>query len=369
MGLFRGKDPRENGADDAVDRAAREAGTETPNANTDTNTTHWLLKIIFFPLAFRDIRAGIFVLIGIIATLAIWYFVGWEPLVVTPVAAWFSWQWWKHNWHVDNIWLIEVRVEGQRFEPPHLPFPMRVQDAGTRIYLVPRKVFEQCKKFGAFVPVFEQPPDIVWCDYADPMRWLIIFNQDPEWSNAALVAQVNQGLAKNIRRAGHKEAWLREKMRDAYLEFKQGMIDKETFISIVSTIDPELEVIRDSPFTRRSVMQTYQGTIPRYKRQVMHLLHSVDEYALALAAQLAYRWYGRPMGLEQAGQIDATITRFQRLKIKFSDELDLDPTLMDSLGETDPAIEQGPHELALPDETGVAQQVQLRPLLPRQKVL
>lgn len=351
MSLFRRAPPPSTGppqgvAGDAFDQAAQADGKTPPTVTQDPTRTSLVWKVLFFPLAFRNLRAGVWVLAGILVSMAIWYWVGWQVLLFSPIAAAFAWYWWKVHYRVDTVTLIEVRAEGQKFRPPHLPFHFVVRDSGFRIFQAPRKVYDEALKYGVYHPVFQTPPWLVICDWFDPERNIIIFNEDPEWTNFAIVAQMSEGLAKNLRRRLRKEDWLTTKEREAVAQYKQGKLDEETLRSILVDLEEQLDIVRESPYTKRSFAHYYQDSIPRLKRQVIELLKGIEELAFALAAELAYDLYNQPMTPEIEGQVRFVKTKYGKMKIHLFEDFDFMPELYEHLGEKDAGRHPLLHDLA-----------------------
>lgn len=328
---------KEKGGTDDWDRAAQEAGVPTPNGVVDTSTTHWLWKILWFPLWFRDLRAGLYVMGGLVGTLLIWYWAGWQSLLMGPVAAGFAWYWWKTHFHIETVMVIEVRAEGQRFRPPHLPMPYKVRDSAFRIFFVPRQLYDRARKYGTYSPIFEMPSNVVICDYCIPERNIIIFNEDVEWSNFAIVAQMNDGMARNLKRRSQKEDWLVMMEREAVMLYKAGdpRMPKERLDAILSDVEQQLDIVRESPYTRRAFAIYYQDTIPRLKRQVIELLKGIEELSFALAAELAYSLYNQPMSPEIEQEISYVKTKYGKLKVRLFEDFDLNPEVYEHMAETE----------------------------------
>ena len=346
MPWSRPQQPTYSGPSD-YERAASEAGEEAPVAEQQVRQTHWFWKLLFPWLIFRNIKAGLYFVFSTLAVILIVVKVGWLPLIAFPVSAAFAWAWWKYHYHVEKIMIIEVRAEGQRFRKPHLPFNMRVTDSAFRVFFGPRKLYDRAVKYGVFEPVYEVPSYIVICDWFDPVKNVIIFNEDTDWTNFAVVAQLNQTLAKSLRRRGRKEDALRMFQRHMVALYNEGRIDKETLNSALVDTEQQLDIIRESPLTKRSFAHYFQDTIPRLKQQVMMLVKGIEEYAFALAAEMAYGFYNQPMTPQVEAEIKARKDKYGRMKMDIFKEFEWGP----EFDELDPDAEvqaggQQMHDLA-----------------------
>lgn len=333
-------------AGDAWDRAAQAAGIETPQRAVDTSTTSIWLKLLIFPLWFKDLRRGAMAAGGVFAVIAIVYFAGWQTLIVGAFAGTFAWWWWKRRDKVDWVYVIEIRAEGQRFKYPHTPMDFKVPDSGFRMYQMPRRVYDRAIKFGAYQPIFPTPSWLVFCDYADPEREIMIFNQDPEWSNVALVAQMNEGLARNLRRRSRKEDWLKKQERLAFQEYRSGQLSYEDFVAIVGSVQGELDIVHETNYNKRSFLHYYQDAIPRLKQQLMRMVQGLEEYSHALGSKMAYELYGQPMSVEVEQQINMAITKHQKIRLSLLDEWSLEPEAYEELANVDPGFTPALHELS-----------------------
>lgn len=300
---------------DDLDAAADEAGQPVPTAQGRSDSIHWGWKFLFPWLWFRSIKAGLYVVFGFLGLIGIISWAGWKPLAAAPVAAWFAWMWWKYHYHVEQVLIIEVRAEGQRFRKGHLPFHMKVSDSAFRVFVGPRRLYDEATKYGVYDPIYEVPSHIVICDWFSPEKNVIIFNEDTDWTNAAIVFQLNEALARNMKDRGQKDDALINVKRMAIALHKMGKLTDEEFIALMKDTESKLEIVRESPLVKRSFAHYFQDTIPRLKQQVMVLLKSLDEYALAIGMEMAYNLYNQPMTPEVEQNIRARKDKYGKLKL------------------------------------------------------
>jgi hypothetical protein len=237
--------------------------------------------------------------------------------------------WWKHHTRPEQVMLFEIRARGQLFRYPHTPFDFLVPDSAARIFFGPKRLYDHATKWGVYQPILEMPANVVVCDYFDETRNLIIFNEDPEFSNLALVAQLNKSKARELRMRGTKLLWIEQQKRKAVEECRAGHMTREELMDVLANLDEDSDVIKESPLMKRSFAHHYQNEIPKLRRQVIELMKGIEEYGYAVGAEMLFRFYGQPLTPQIEQNIAMRKTKWSKLKMSIFRDFELTPSEID----------------------------------------
>lgn len=217
-----------------------------------------------------------------------------------------------------RTWVIECRIQGEIIK--HCSFyhkPIKVDASWIRIHVLPHSRLKDVISYGDDTPPV-RTHNIVIVDYYEPRptgEILMVYPQDTNFSNFALMARINPDIVAAMRELGA--------MRKANMDFREVAV--EMFHSGKLGSDPVTAGMRlrklmldyqgvesqlaNSAAAKRAVWLYYKDTIPTLHKHLVMLNQELPRKAMAEAAKLAHISFGHPMSQDLFDQLQAITTQ------------------------------------------------------------